>query len=712
MKIICIVQARMGSTRLPDKVMRPIHGVPMIELLFRRLAKARRLDGIILATSTAPRNQPLADHVRGLGYEVYRGSETDVLDRYYQAARPHRADAVVRITGDCPLIDPELVDLVIGRYQAEHADYATNTMPPTYPDGLDTEVFAYAALEEAAACASRPVQREHVTPFIRESPKFKKVNVASDRDYSQERWTVDEAADFDVVAAVFDHFWPRLDFGWREVVELELTRPKLFDSNRHIQRNEGLSLSVEQKDRKRAQAVSQQGNYAMTPHITNFQKSKQFSSRVHDVIPGGAHTYSKGDDQFPKLAPAAIAYGRGAHVWDLDGNEYLDCSMGLTSVSLGHAYGPVLERVKAELDRGVNFQRPSVLELETAERFLSLVPRHDMVKFAKNGSTVTTAAVKLARAKTGRKLVAFPGDHPFYSYDDWFIGTTACNRGVPEEFSKLSVTFKACDLNSLKALFDRYPGEIACVITEPEKCTCGPACPCGGHPDVFLRQAIELAHRHGALFVLDEMITGFKTGWPGSMAKFDLAPDMATWGKGIANGFSFCALTGTKDVMELGGIRAKGQEKVFLISTTHGAETHAMAAALATIDEFEQRNVLAHNHATGRRVIADCGAAVREQQLESFVEVLPFEWMVAFGFRNAEGQPCGGFRTLFLQEMIKRGTLFQGLFMPCYSHADRDVEHFVAAFTESLGVYQQALQRGYEAFLIGEPAKPVFRKTL
>jgi glutamate-1-semialdehyde aminotransferase len=447
-------------------------------------------------------------------------------------------------------------------------------------------------------------------------------------------------------------------------------------------------------------------------HITNFAKSKAYSARVHDRIPGGAHTYSKGDDQFPQLAPAAIDHGKGARIWDVDGNEFLDCSMGLTSVSLGHAYEPVLARVRAELERGVNFQRPSVLELETAERFLSLVPRHDMVKFAKNGSTVTTAAVKLARAKTGRTLVAFPGDHPFYSYDDWFIGTTASNKGVPQEITDLSVTFRGCDLESLKALFDRRPGQIACVITEPERSMCGPACACGGHTRDFLRQAIALTHEQGALFILDEMITGFKSAWPGSIAKFDLAPDMATWGKGIANGFSFCALTGTKDVMELGGIRARGQEKVFLISTTHGAETHALAAALATIDEFEKHDVVAHNHAIGRMLVEECQRAVSGQALDPFVQVLPCEWMPTFVFRNAKGEQCHGMRTLAMQEMIARGVLFQGVFIPCYSHTRDDVRQFVEAFEASLGVYKQALEQGYDRFLVGESAKPVFRKTL
>jgi spore coat polysaccharide biosynthesis protein SpsF len=450
----------------------------------------------------------------------------------------------------------------------------------------------------------------------------------------------------------------------------------------------------------------------MSEYITNFRKSKEFSARIHDVIPGGAHTYSKGDDQFPQLAPAAIEYGKGAHVWDIDGNEYLDCSMGLTSVSLGHAYAPVLDRVRKELEKGVNFQRPSVLELTTAERFLSLVPQHDMVKFAKNGSTATTAAVKLARAKTGRKLVAFPGNHPFYSYDDWFIGTTLASRGVPEEFSRLSVTFTGCDIESLRALFLRYPGQIACVITEPERSSCGESCPCRGDIAGFLRQAIDLAHADGALFIFDEMVTGFKSAFPGSITRYDLDPDMATWGKGIANGFSFCALTGTREVMELGGIRKKGSDKVFLISTTHGAETHAMAAALATIDEFAERGVVAHNHSLGKRLADECARLVEDHSLESYIQVFTCEWMPTFAFKDREGQTSAGHRTLMMQEMIKRGVLFQGVFIPCFSHRNEDVRHFTTCFGESLEVYRRALDEGYESYLIGEPARPVFRKTL
>lgn len=446
--------------------------------------------------------------------------------------------------------------------------------------------------------------------------------------------------------------------------------------------------------------------------ISNFSKSNLYRSSIHNLIPGGAHTYSKGDDQFPLLSPSAISYGKGSHVWDVDGNEYLDCSMGLTSVSLGHAYEPVLEGVKHELDKGVNFQRPSVLEKETAEKFLSLVPQHDMIKFAKNGSIVTTAAVKLARSFTGRKLVAFPGDHPFYSYDDWFIGITACNKGVPNEISELSVTFKSCDINSLKQLFERYPGQIACVITEPEKSPCGNGCNCSQGPAVFLREAIDLAHQEGALFIIDEMVSGFKSAFPGSMTKYDLKPDMATWGKGIANGFSFCALTGTKEVMELGGITNIGEEKVFLISTTHGGETHAMAAANATIDVFQQQQVILHNHQIGDALILGCQEAIIAAGANYLVDVIPCNWLVVFNFKDNQGQGSAAIRTLAMQEMIKRGVLFQGAFVPCFSHTMDDVLYFVRALSETILVLQEAAKIGVESFLVGEAAKPVFRKLL
>jgi glutamate-1-semialdehyde aminotransferase len=440
------------------------------------------------------------------------------------------------------------------------------------------------------------------------------------------------------------------------------------------------------------------------PLISNFKNSDNYRVNIHDLIPGGAHTYSKGDDQFPLRSPASITHGKGAHVWDVDGNEYIECLGGLASISLGHAYEPVIERVAQELKKGNNFSRPSIIEMEIAEKFLANIPGHDMIKFAKNGSVVTTAAVKLARAYTGRKLVARPAEHPFYSYDDWFIGSTDVKSGIPNDISNLTVTFKADDLSSLKELFSKYPDQIACVISEPEKLNL--------LPENFLKDAIEIAHVHGALWIMDEMITGYRTHFPGSMVKYNVVPDMATWGKGIANGFSFCCLTGKKEVMELGGIRNVGKEKLFLISTTHGGETCSIAAAIATMEVFQREKVIEHNHAIGEKFINGTNRIIQNHGLKNSIINLQFNWHASLGYFDRDGNNCFGLRTLMHQELIKRGVLFQGVFCPHYSHTENDLEQILSAFDEACVLYKKGFEEGFKKYLVGEPIKPVFRKFI
>lgn len=446
--------------------------------------------------------------------------------------------------------------------------------------------------------------------------------------------------------------------------------------------------------------------------VTDFKQSDLYRARIHQLIPGGCHTYSKGDDQFPLLSPAAISRGLGCKVWDLDGNEYLDCSMGLTSVSLGHAYPPVIEKVRQALELGVNFQRPASIELEMAESFLSRLPGHEMIKFAKNGSTATTAAIKIARAVTGRNVVAFPGNHPFYSYDDWFISKTPCNLGIPRVTESLSATFEGCSISSLEKLFSESGEDIACVITEPARPTCGPTCACGGKPEEFIRKAIALCESKGALLVLDEMITGYKAGFPGFMSRYGLIPHLATWGKSIGNGFSFCAITGKREFMEIGGINRPGKEKLFLISSTHGGEVHSIAAALETARRYQSDGVLEHLHSLSSSYTQRFRSAVREEGLANWIEVYPCEWVPATTFKRMDGSECSAMRTLFMQEMIARGVLFQGVFSPCFSHQEADLDYFETAAREALRVYKAALTDGPQGFLIGEPSKPVFRKFL
>ncbi|MFA6091787.1 MAG: glutamate-1-semialdehyde 2,1-aminomutase [Elusimicrobiota bacterium] len=436
--------------------------------------------------------------------------------------------------------------------------------------------------------------------------------------------------------------------------------------------------------------------------ITDFRKSDAMSRRAQELIPGGAHTYSKGPDQSPKLGPKFIERGKGSHVWDVDGNEYIDWAMGLGSISLGHAYEPVLEAVRKELLRGSNFQCPSPVEVEFAEQFLSLVPGADMVKFAKNGSTVTTAAVKLARAYTGRKYVAYCSDHGFFSYDDWYIGKKSNNSGVPEETAALSMTFRYNDISSLQELFSRYPKQIACVILEPMEFDFP--------QDGFLRKVQDLCRKEGAVYILDEMITGFRVAVPGAHKMFDVEPDLTTWGKGLANGFSTCVLAGKREIMELGGL-THNKEKVFLISTTHGAETHALAAAMATLREIVRQDSVGHGTKVGEQLRKELARLIVENGLQGYIDIKGHPaWQVLI-FRDNEKKVSDGFRTLVFQETVRRGLLYRGALLPTLSHSEQDVARTLEVFSEVFKVYRQALDKGsYTHFLVGEPVKPVFRK--
>lgn len=248
---IAFIQARMGSIRLPNKVMKMVNGKPLIEYLLLRVAKAKLIDKVVVATSVNSNNDPLVSFVNSLGFETYRGSEQDVLSRFYEAAKFHNATTVLRITADCPLVDPILIDSLISEYLNSGTDYASNTLPPTYPDGLDVEVFSFQSLDRAYQEAVAPNEREHVTPYIRYSGQFKIHNAVNKIDYSDRRWTVDEVDDFEVISNIFQYFHPDIYFDWNNIIKIENLRPEMFQKNKHIRRNEGAELSDDQKLQKR-----------------------------------------------------------------------------------------------------------------------------------------------------------------------------------------------------------------------------------------------------------------------------------------------------------------------------------------------------------------------------------------------------------------------------------------------------------------------------
>jgi len=434
--------------------------------------------------------------------------------------------------------------------------------------------------------------------------------------------------------------------------------------------------------------------------MVEFGRSRELQIRGHELIPGGCHTYAKGDDQFPLMSPGFIARGEGCHVWDVDGNEYIEYGMGCRAVTLGHGFPAVVEAVKAELPHGTNFSRPAKIEVECAEALLGLIDGADMVKFSKDGSSATSAAVKLARAHTGHDLVALCSDHPFFAVHDWFIGTTAFDAGIPQAIKDLTRTFRYNDLDSVRALFEHHPGEIACLIMEPAKYE--------DPQDGFLHGVQSLCRQHGALFVLDEMITGFRWHLGGAQKEYGIVPDLSTFGKALANGFSVSALVGKREFMELGGIE-HDKERVFLLSTTHGAETHSLAAAIATIKVYRENNVVERLHQQGTRLKTGADEVIARHGLSDYVQVIGRPCCLVYGTRDKAEQPSQEFRTLFMQELIRRGVLGPS-FVVSYSHSDADIDHTIAAIDGALDVYARALDEGVGRFLIGPATKGVYRR--
>jgi glutamate-1-semialdehyde 2,1-aminomutase len=432
----------------------------------------------------------------------------------------------------------------------------------------------------------------------------------------------------------------------------------------------------------------------------SFAESNSHMQAVHTLIPGGAHTYAKGDDQYPEDMAPVIERGSGCRVWDLDGNEYVEFNNGLRSTTLGHGYEPVVRAANKWLADGVNFVRPHRLELEAAERLVDLIPSAEMVKFGLNGSDATTAAVRLARAYTNRDMVAVCRQQPFFATHDWFIVTTPMSAGIPADADRLTVQFDYNDLASLGELFDAYPGRIAAVVLEAE--TTEP--PAAGFFD-GLRQ---LCDQHGALFVLDEIITGFRWHERGAQYLYGIEPDLCAFGKGMANGFPLSALAGRREVMRLGGF-ADDADRVFLLSQTYAAQPWALAAMLAVIDTYQREPIAERLHQIGAELRRGVDEVVADAGLSSYFQLRGRDCNLVYAAKDQHGQPSQAFRTLVLQEFLTRGILAPS-FVVGAAHDPAAIQQTIDAVAELMPVYQRALEDGVETVLRGRPVRPTIRR--
>lgn len=681
-KILAIVQARVGSARLPGKVLADLAGEPMLARVVSRVALAQKVDAIVVATSNAAKDDRIVELCKANCIDVYRGSESDVLDRYYQAAKQYRAAIVVRITADCPLVDPQVIDRVIAVYLEDDCDYASNTIIGTYPDGLDVEVFSFAALESAWRDARRATDREHVTTYLRSSGRFRLRNVECElggslHDY---RWSVDEARDLDFVRAVYAKLPSKTEFGWRDVLGLLDGEPALATINGGQIRNSGYYRSIAQEP-------------AIAPQARRLERSLALYDKAQTLIPTATQTLSKGASQYVQgVAPVFLARAKGSHVWDVDGNEYIDYPMALGPIILGHGYPAVDEAVRRQMADGVAFSLPHPLEVEVAELLTAMIPCAEMVRFGKNGSDATAGAVRLARAHTGRDFIVCCGYH---GWQDWYIGSTTFNRGVPERTRELVGTFDYNDIASLERRFAEHPGQIAAVIMEPV----GIVEPMDG----FLAAVHDLCKRQGALLIFDEVVTGFRLARGGAQELFGVVPDLACVGKAMANGYPLSAVVGPRRIMNT-------FDDVFF-SFTFGGEAVSLAAAKATLNEINEKAVIAHLWEMGRRLNDGFKVLANEFGVDRFMRTSGLAPRTVIGFFDDSGRESLLVKSLFQQECLKRGVLFSGGQNICFSHSAADIEQTLRVYRSAMEIVGAAIRHGKVCEkLEGEPVRSVFRK--
>lgn len=678
--IVGIIQARMGSSRFPGKALADICGRPMLWHVVERARRASCIDQVIVATTDQPSDNAIAEFCNDAGVACFRGSEEDVLDRFYQAAKKLNAKSVVRITADCPLVDPEVIDKVVGRFRGGNWDYVSNTLRYTYPDGLDTEVFSFSSLERAWREATKPSDREHVTPFIKEA-RFAVCNVESDKVIPRDvpvRWTVDYPSDLEFVRRIY----PNLsgNTGFEAVLKVLEEDDQLKASATPKVPNEGYYRSL----------FREAASGAALP--LRLRESRSWLERSLRVIPSGAQTFSKKHTQYVQgAAPVFLQSGKGCRVVDVDGNTYVDYVQGLLPNILGYAHSEVNAAVTDQLARGHSFSLPHPLEVQLAERLTKIIPCAEMVRFGKNGSDATAGSVRLARAVTGRERIACCGYH---GWQDWYIGSTTRNAGVPECVKSLTHTFRYNDCSGLEDLFQKHPGEFAAVIMEPfnfEEPKAG-----------FLDSVRDVAHRNGALLIFDEICSGFHFGLGGAQKLFGVTPDLACFGKAMANGFPISCVVGRADIM-------RSFDEIFF-SFTFAGEVASIAAAIKVLDILESTDALAQIEANGKVLQDGLRVMIEEAGLQTRIRCLGRPQWSLLKFLDGNNGEDMVLKNLFQQEAVKRGVLV-------ISTHNMTAAHDVSAVRQTLEVYAQVLKTvapwtddpNPARFLEGKMSQPVFR---
>ncbi len=641
-KIILVIQARMASKRLPGKILKPIKGVSILEYLIKRISNIDEIDEYWLATSDNKADDIIESLFKSQ-INIFRGDEQDVLSRYYDLATQIKAKTIIRITADCPFADPGLIKRAIELYNSKKVDYLSNVLDRSYPDGLDIEIFSYEALKETHEKCKDKFLREHVTPYMKTnhyssylSGNFKTFNFKNDIDFSHLRWTLDTDDDYSFLTKLADKL--DIKFNWMSAIS-ELTKDaSLLSWNRDINDRKGALSGKEAKNNVK----------------NNYTNSNKLFEKAVNIIPLASQTFSKSSQQYVKgAAPLFANKAKGAKLIDIDGNEYIDYVSGLLPIILGYCDPDIDSKIIAQLNKGITFSLASDLEYQLADKLVNLIPSAEMVRFGKNGSDVTSAAIRIARAYTGRDMVAVAGYHGWH---DWYIGSTTRDIGVPNIIKSLTTKFKYADLDGLKKQLNT--NSYAAIILEPyfyEKDTHN-----------ILKELRSITNQTGTVLIFDEIISGFRINIGGAQSEYNVTPDISTFGKGMANGMPISAIVGNKKIM------SKMNEIFF--SSTFGGEALSLIASIETINKIQRTNAINKMKKTGMELISSLNDIIEQSTLKGTFEFMEPDWWPRLNIVNVNID-ITLFKSLLRQELNAAGLIINATLNLSLSHTQANIIH-------------------------------------
>jgi glutamate-1-semialdehyde 2,1-aminomutase/spore coat polysaccharide biosynthesis protein SpsF len=695
-KILACIQARTGSTRLPNKVMRKIMGREALLYMYDRVALANSVSQVMIITSTNTRDDKIEALCNANQIPCFRGDENDLLDRHYKAALSVGADFVLKIPSDSPLTDFRLINQMVNYWIENQSsiDFVTNISPGTFPDGLDIEGCSFPALQKAWKEAVKDYQREHTFPYIWENPtKFKIKNFTNPvpskgNMFMTHRWTLDYEEDFLFIEKVFTEFKDQLDFSMQDVLDLIEKKPEIAKINAKF-------AGVNWYRNHESELETIPRYMYKTTEPLKLDKCMKHLEYAKKVIPLGSHTLSKSTMQWSVGAvPLYIESAKGCEVTDMDGNRYIDYGMALGPFILGYCDEDINNAIVKQLQKGTMFTLSSPIEAEAAQVIIDTVPCAEMVRFGKNGSDATSTAIKLARGYTNKEKIIICGYH---GWQDWYVTTTERSAGIPKCYSDLILSTKYNDFEYLEKLLEKHKGEIAGLIMEPV----GAIKP----ENNFLEKVREITTKHGIVLIFDELFTGFRWSLGGAQEYFGVTPDLACFGKAIANGMPVSCICGKKEFMDQ-------FDRVFY-SGTYLAETLSLAAVIATVKKLKSHNVHAHIVQLGQYMIDEFTKLVEKHQIGDVVSIIGYPFKSVINLADGATYTSSELKSFFQQECAKRGVLFIGYHLVSLAHQKEHIDFTLNVYDEVLTELSTILANGgnVKAALIGEVITPVFKNV-